>query len=151
MMMCYAEPTYGPSGELEDGGADLTMGGMCSYYHDLIYLAAIVQVASIVSDRIWWTFLVVSCPSESLWSVPEKQVTLKVSLKVCLLPCHSVRQYHPLILSSPIQVPAYALYVAWGMVQPYLGQIFGSGPKVSILQFSWQFMLFCKAAVGCSG
>ena len=55
-----AEPTYGPSGELEDGGADLTMGGMCSYYHDLIYLAAIVQVASIISDRIWWTFLVVS-------------------------------------------------------------------------------------------
>ncbi len=32
---------------------------MCSYYHDLIYLAAIVQVASIVSDRIWWSFLVV--------------------------------------------------------------------------------------------
>ena len=79
MTMCFAEPTYGPSGELEDGGADLTMGGMCSYYHDLIYLAAIVQVASIVSDRIWWTFLVVSCPSESLWSVPEKQVTLKVA------------------------------------------------------------------------
>ncbi|CAL5227742.1 g10758 [Coccomyxa viridis] len=64
-VLCYAslagmaEPTYGPSGELEDGGADLSMGGMCSYYHDLIYLAAIVQVASIVSDRIWWSFLVV--------------------------------------------------------------------------------------------
>ncbi len=58
--LCDAEPTYGPSGELEDGGADLTMGGMCSYYHDLIYLAAIVQVASILSNRIWWSFLVVS-------------------------------------------------------------------------------------------
>ena len=60
LVLRAAEPTYGPSGELEDGGADLTMGGMCSYYHDLIYLAAIVQVASIISDRIWWTFLVVS-------------------------------------------------------------------------------------------
>ena len=60
-----AEPTYGPSGELVDGGADLSMGGMCSYYHDLIYLAAIVQVASIVSDRIWWSFLVVSSCQET--------------------------------------------------------------------------------------
>ena len=42
-----------------DGGADLSLGGMCSYYHDLIYLAAIVQLASVVTDRIWWSFLLV--------------------------------------------------------------------------------------------
>lgn len=50
---------YGPTGELVDGGADLSMGGMCSYYHDLIYLAAVVQVAATFTDRIWWSFLLV--------------------------------------------------------------------------------------------
>ena len=42
-----------------DGGADLNMGGMCTYYHDLIYLAAFVQIASIFSERAWLCFAVV--------------------------------------------------------------------------------------------
>ena len=37
------------------------------------------------------------------------------------------------MVPSAIQVPAYALYVLWGLVQPYLGSIFGTGPKVSHL------------------
>ena len=58
---------YGPTGELVDGGADLSLGGMCSYYHDLIYLAAIVQLASVFTDRIWWSFLLV-CKNSSMQS-----------------------------------------------------------------------------------
>ena len=54
-----AEPTYGETGELVDGGADLNMGGMCTYYHDLIYLAAFVQIVSIFTDRAWLCFAVV--------------------------------------------------------------------------------------------
>ena len=59
-----------------DGGADLSLGGMCSYYHDLIYLAAIVQLASVFTDRIWWSFLLVcnqlSFMQSSGASVPQK-------------------------------------------------------------------------------
>ena len=62
-VLLNAEPIYDASGQLVDGGADLSMGGMCSYYHDLIYLAAIVQMASIFTDRSWWSFLLVSSPS----------------------------------------------------------------------------------------
>lgn len=53
------EPTYGANGELLDGGSDLNMGGLCTYYHDLIYLAAIVQIGTIFSSRFWMAFLVV--------------------------------------------------------------------------------------------
>ncbi|EIE24030.1 DUF788-domain-containing protein [Coccomyxa subellipsoidea C-169] len=64
-VVCYsgiasmAEPTYGANGELLDGGSDLNMGGLCTYYHDLIYLAAIVQIGTIFSSRFWMAFLVV--------------------------------------------------------------------------------------------
>lgn len=64
-VVCYsgiasmAEPTYGPTGELLDGGSDLNMGGLCTYYHDLIYLAAIVQLSTILSSRFWFAFMVV--------------------------------------------------------------------------------------------
>ncbi|KAK9818415.1 hypothetical protein WJX72_012347 [[Myrmecia] bisecta] len=54
-----AEPVYDEHGELMDGGADLNMGGIISTYQDLIYVSAFVQVASCLSDKFWWLFLVV--------------------------------------------------------------------------------------------
>lgn len=61
--VCLApEPTYSEAGELEDGGADLNMGGLCTYYHDLIYLSAFVQIAGIFTDRAWLSFGVVRAP-----------------------------------------------------------------------------------------
>lgn len=32
----------------------------CSYLHDVIYITAFVQIASIISGKFWWTYLVVS-------------------------------------------------------------------------------------------
>lgn len=58
-LLWCAEPIYGQNGELIDGGADLDLGGLCTYYHDLIYLAAFVQIASIFTSRAWWIFLLV--------------------------------------------------------------------------------------------
>eukprot|EP00898_Chlorokybus_atmophyticus_P001526 jgi/Chlat1/2374/Chrsp17S02638 len=55
----FAAPVYGSDGELVDGGADLSMGGMCEYYHDIIYITAFVQVASIFSGKFWLLWLVV--------------------------------------------------------------------------------------------
>eukprot|EP00955_Chlamydomonas_euryale_P074577 362070-Chlamydomonas_euryale.AAC.21 len=50
--VCYrgiaalAAPTYGPRGELLDGGADMAMKGFCGHYHDLLYITVIVQASS---------------------------------------------------------------------------------------------------------
>lgn len=104
------------------------MGGMCSYYHDLIYLAAIVQVASIASDRIWWSFLVVSSllgsPCKGLHRCKWGQSALEV--------VHRHLSQSRLMVTPAVQVPAYALYVLWGLVQPYLGSVFGAAPKVRL-------------------
>ena len=41
-----------------DGGGDLTLGGMSSYYHDIIYIAVFLLVAAaLVSDWIWLALL----------------------------------------------------------------------------------------------
>ncbi len=34
----FAEPEFSDKGELVYGGADLSMGGMCAYWHDLLYI-----------------------------------------------------------------------------------------------------------------
>ena len=59
-LQAVARPVYDESGALVDGGGDLNLGGVTSYYHDLIWLAAAVQVGSLLSRRAWWLFLVVS-------------------------------------------------------------------------------------------
>lgn len=64
-LICYrglaqaAEPTYSASGDIEDGGADLNLGGLTGYYHDLIYLSVFVQLASLLSSYFWLTYLLV--------------------------------------------------------------------------------------------
>lgn len=48
----FAAPVYDrQTGELIDGGADLSMGGMCAYYHDVLYITSFVQVGLCVLQR----------------------------------------------------------------------------------------------------
>lgn len=61
---CYASlrnvgtPTWDPAGALVDGGGDLTLGGMTSYYHDIIYVAVFCLVTTaFISDWVWLAFL----------------------------------------------------------------------------------------------
>ncbi|MBA0583665.1 hypothetical protein Gorai_014513 [Gossypium raimondii] len=76
-----AKPAYSDDGELLDGGFDMSTGGICgsefcflhalnisdlelltscSYLHDVIYITSFVQLMSIISDKFWYTYLVVS-------------------------------------------------------------------------------------------
>ncbi|KAG2485419.1 hypothetical protein HYH03_015801 [Edaphochlamys debaryana] len=55
----FAEPEYGANGELVYGGADLSMGGMCGYWHDLLYISVFVQVATCITTWFWFTLLIV--------------------------------------------------------------------------------------------
>ncbi|OMP03958.1 hypothetical protein COLO4_10074 [Corchorus olitorius] len=54
-----AKPTYAHDGDLLDGGFDMSTGGICGYLHDVIYITSFVQVASIISDKFWYTYLVI--------------------------------------------------------------------------------------------
>ncbi|CAL1415026.1 unnamed protein product [Linum trigynum] len=54
-----AKPSYGDDGELFDGGFDMSTGGICGYLHDVIYITSFVQIASILSDKFWYTYLVI--------------------------------------------------------------------------------------------
>ncbi|GMH02465.1 hypothetical protein Nepgr_004304 [Nepenthes gracilis] len=54
-----AAPTYGDDGELEDGGFDMSSGGVCEYLHDIIYITSFVQITSIISDKFWYAYLVI--------------------------------------------------------------------------------------------
>ncbi|KAI8019379.1 Transmembrane protein 208 [Camellia lanceoleosa] len=53
-----AKPTYSESGELEDGGFDLTTDGVCGYLHDVIYITGFVQLTTIISEKFWYIYLV---------------------------------------------------------------------------------------------
>ncbi|KAE8735457.1 Detected protein of confused Function [Hibiscus syriacus] len=55
-----AKPSYADDGELLDDGFDMSVGGICGYLHDIIYITNFVQLASIISDKFWYTYLVVS-------------------------------------------------------------------------------------------
>jgi hypothetical protein len=54
-----AAPVYSSNGELIDGGADLSMGGVCGYYHDWIYISCFVMFTASFSNWFWWTFILV--------------------------------------------------------------------------------------------
>ncbi|CAI5518055.1 unnamed protein product [Closterium sp. Naga37s-1] len=64
-----AEATYDETGQLIDGGSDLNMGGLCGYLHDIIYITAFVQIASILSDWFWLIYLII--PAFALWKLWE--------------------------------------------------------------------------------
>ncbi|KAM7267013.1 hypothetical protein ACFE04_009179 [Oxalis oulophora] len=54
-----AKPAYTDDGELIDGGFDMSTGGICGYLHDVIYITCFVQAMSIISDKFWYTYLVI--------------------------------------------------------------------------------------------
>jgi hypothetical protein len=65
-----AAPAYNSSGELIYSGADRKMGGVLEYYHDVLYVAAFVQLAGSFSDWSWLTLLVVrGCEKHAWWQV----------------------------------------------------------------------------------
>lgn len=55
LLRTIASPTYSPSGELTDGGADLGLkGALHQYYFDVVYVTAFVAVlSSLVSPWFW--------------------------------------------------------------------------------------------------
>jgi len=58
-LVSMAKPVYSDNGELLDGGFDLSTGGICEYLYDVIYITVFVQLMSIISEKFWWTYLVV--------------------------------------------------------------------------------------------
>lgn len=69
---------------------------------------------------------------------------------VQVMRAHNMQQ--AFIIDSAMQVPAYALYMLWGMVQPYLSSILGSGPKVitselAIQPFDFAFHSLLAASI----
>uniref|UniRef100_A0A7S0YGZ0 Transmembrane protein 208 n=1 Tax=Polytomella parva TaxID=51329 RepID=A0A7S0YGZ0_9CHLO len=55
----FAEPVFDTSGELVDGGGDLSGKGMVSYYLDIFYVNTFVQVGSSLILKIWYIYLCV--------------------------------------------------------------------------------------------
>lgn len=62
---CYAtlshmaKPLFDHTGELVDGGSDLSLGGLTGYYHDWIYISCFVLATASLSNYMWWTYIVV--------------------------------------------------------------------------------------------
>ncbi|KAI5066935.1 hypothetical protein GOP47_0017463 [Adiantum capillus-veneris] len=54
-----AKASYDESGELIDGGFDMSGGGLASYLHDVLYITMFVQLSSILSDKFWFVYLVI--------------------------------------------------------------------------------------------
>ncbi|XP_039057871.1 transmembrane protein 208-like [Hibiscus syriacus] len=54
-----AKPSYADDGELLYGGFDMSTGGICACLHDIIYITSFVQLASIISNKFWYTYLVI--------------------------------------------------------------------------------------------
>ncbi|KAG9133022.1 hypothetical protein Leryth_015403 [Lithospermum erythrorhizon] len=54
-----ARPSYGDNGELIDGGFDMSSTGICGYLHDIIYITCFVQLTTIISEKFWYTYLVI--------------------------------------------------------------------------------------------
>ncbi|GJM98723.1 hypothetical protein PR202_ga15755 [Eleusine coracana subsp. coracana] len=61
-----SQPVYSDYGELLDGGFDLKTGGICEFLHDVIYITLFVHLASVISEKFWWTYLVMKCPYDML-------------------------------------------------------------------------------------
>ena len=55
----FVGPTYGPGGEVTDGGEALDQGGVLGYSQDITYLCIVVQLGSLLTRRFWLVFLAV--------------------------------------------------------------------------------------------
>eukprot|EP01119_Soliformovum_irregulare_P001672 TRINITY_DN1140_c0_g1_i1.p1 TRINITY_DN1140_c0_g1~~TRINITY_DN1140_c0_g1_i1.p1 ORF type:complete len:170 (-),score=48.31 TRINITY_DN1140_c0_g1_i1:219-728(-) len=54
-----AKCSYNSTGELVDGGADLSGSGLVEYYFDVLYLTLFVLFSSMFSEWFWLTFLLI--------------------------------------------------------------------------------------------
>jgi hypothetical protein len=53
------QPKYGPSGEVLDGGHDLSIGGVMEYVQDVFFVASAVMIGAPFFDGAWYILLVV--------------------------------------------------------------------------------------------
>ena len=112
------------------------MGGLCTYYHDLIYLSAFVQVMAIFTDRAWLCFGVVRAGMHAMHAkgpnpllhrcsstLPHAGVDTLDSTKLMCAACVAHKK------ACWLQVPAYAAYQLWiNVLGPYIQP--GGRPKV---------------------
>lgn len=70
-LQSWAKPSFGPNGELLDGGESLS-GGLTEYYQDLIYVSAFALVGSTYSDWFWLSILIV--PGVATYMIATKFV-----------------------------------------------------------------------------
>ncbi|KAL1925010.1 uncharacterized protein VTP21DRAFT_4664 [Calcarisporiella thermophila] len=54
-------PTYASDGQLVRSGEDLSAEGLTAYIFDIIYITWFVHLASILSDKFWYTYLAIPC------------------------------------------------------------------------------------------
>ncbi|KAL0717493.1 hypothetical protein Bca4012_066815 [Brassica carinata] len=66
------KPSVSDDGELIDGGFDMSTGGICGYLHDVLYITCFVQLASIISVKFWYTYLVGGVQDEKTRKKREK-------------------------------------------------------------------------------
>lgn len=71
-------PVYDQAGELVDGGADLDKG-MVSYYHDILYVTALVQVVAAFTSWGWYLYL--SVPAYAAYLLYTKIIQPYMSTK----------------------------------------------------------------------
>ncbi|KAG2298315.1 hypothetical protein Bca52824_034787 [Brassica carinata] len=70
-----AKPSISDDSELIDGGFDMSTGGICGpcrYLHDVLYITCFVQLASIISGKFWYTYLVGGVEDEKTRKKREK-------------------------------------------------------------------------------
>ncbi|PNY05970.1 transmembrane protein 208-like protein [Trifolium pratense] len=110
-----ANPSYADDGELLDGGFDMTTGGVCGYLHDVIYITSFVQVASIISGKFWYIYLV----SHTWTDTTSKNVVLASigSLPAKLGSVHTCTQ-----LFCSKNIPAFGAYQSFGLIKGFLPQ-----------------------------
>jgi hypothetical protein len=103
--------TYDEKGELIDGGADLSIGGLSEYYFDIIYISWFVQLATaFVSDWGWAVYLVV---------------------------CHYKTACFSCVNLFSTQIPLFAFYKLWGaIIKPWLTR-----PDAQVCTYSLQIVL----------
>jgi hypothetical protein len=59
LIASVAKPVYSPSGELQDGGADLNKHTAASYSHDVLYITSFVQVLAAFTNYGWLAYLTI--------------------------------------------------------------------------------------------
>ncbi|WJX65007.1 hypothetical protein P8452_49715 [Trifolium repens] len=110
-----ANPSYADDGELLDGGFDMTTGGVCGYLHDVIYITSFVQVASIISGKFWYIYLV----SHTQTDTTSKNVVLASKRYII---CQAWQCVHARTQFCSKNIPAFGAYQSFGLIKGFLPQ-----------------------------